>query len=104
MNRTNWISCFLVLSAWVLWSETFPPLGQKAGKEDWRVLDAYESRPDCVRDRKKFITASASAYQKKNQQVEIVSTEKEILFQEGSKTTVTITFHCLPDGVDPRPR
>lgn len=50
------------------------------------------------------MTASLPDYQRKNPQAQIVQTEKEILFQEGSKTTVTITFHCLPDGIDPRPR
>ncbi len=104
MTRANWMSCFLLLSAWVLWSETFPPLGRDAGKEDWRILDAYESRSDCVLNRKKFMTASLPDYQRKNPQAQIVQTEKEILFQEGSKTTVTITFHCLPESVDPRPR
>lgn len=104
MNRTNWASCVLVLSAWVLWSETFPPLGQKPGNEDWRILDAYDSRPECVRNRTKFIAATAPDYREKNPQTQIVTTEKEILLQKDHKTSVTITFHCLPESVDPRPR
>jgi len=66
----------------VLWSETFPLLGQKLGKEDWRILDAYDSRPECIRNRIKFITAASPEFQKKNPKDQIVPTEKEITLQE----------------------
>ncbi|WHZ17391.1 MAG: hypothetical protein OJF52_004243 [Nitrospira sp.] len=104
MNRANWMSYVVVLSAWVLWSETFPPLGQKPGKEDWRILDAWETKAECIRGRSQFITDAMPNYRARNPSSQIRATEKEILFEEDNKTLLTITYHCLPDSIDPRPR
>jgi hypothetical protein len=70
----------VLLLAWVLWSQTLPTAGSDPAKATWQVVESMTVEADCRRQ----------AAQRER--------------QERLNLTGSITFHCHPDTIDPRPQ
>jgi hypothetical protein len=88
----------LLLVLWILWSEY-----RDSGKTYWSYVGAHETQSACTQNLYDLVSD-----QKKNpdpfMKKMLPSSKSQVKYIHADGVTITVTFHCVPDTVDPRPR
>jgi hypothetical protein len=90
------------LLAWVLWQKMMSDFQHTPPLTDWEPQGAHESKEDCEATIDGYYRSrgpAASGYRLENNRTGF------ILYKEDTKQIILmVSFVCLPDTVDPRPR
>ena len=102
MNAKSALASMLILfSAWVLWAKEYG----EGRRELWTVKNAYETAKECKEAALGFVDITTRYWQAAGDTVTPYPHEPEGLhIVQPAGTSFFISFKCIPDTLDPRPK
>lgn len=100
MNH-RWSILVLLGCAWVLWRGDLW-VSPSGGPKTWEIVDTFDTKQACVDEETRRVTLVRMAMPPALNPPELQG-EGPLLVQI-DRRTLSVTFYCLPDTLDPRPR